>query len=215
MQVAHTISAITPSLNQGYLAHTFTANIARSYIQATLLKSNNPILTLCLNAMLCYDTCLQSPRTLFVHDFAGLGPSNAPLCNACGRPIVLLDMSVAHSSGVTNRGLVVPQSLTAPQYQSGRTRLAGARLELPIFFQREDNGLPGLAVTDALSGRLPLMGMTNPARLGGKSSTYICINVGCHSFTLVFVLMDSSSGPDFLRTRDRFKPKTKLKRRNP
>ncbi|KZV66144.1 hypothetical protein PENSPDRAFT_556345, partial [Peniophora sp. CONT] len=73
-------------------------------------------------------------------------------------------------------GAVIPQRLAAPRFPSGRTRLISARLELPIFFLREDNGLPGLSVADALSGSLRLQGMTEPARLGGKSSTYISIN---------------------------------------
>ncbi|VDC00983.1 unnamed protein product [Peniophora sp. CBMAI 1063] len=170
-------ATITPSLAQGYLSHTFTATIAYIYIRTTLLKTDDPTITLCLNAVLCYDTCIQSPQTLFIRDIRGLAPPDSPTCLSCAASIALLDMNVAYYSGDgTSRGPVIPQRLAAPRFPGGRTRLTGARLELPIFFQREDNGAPGLSVADALSGRVHLRGVTEPARLGGKSSTYICIN---------------------------------------
>lgn len=132
--------------------------------------------------------------------------------------IAILDMSVHHSSGGAVRGPVIPQQLAAPRFQSGRTRLQAARLELPIFFRREGNGAPGVSVADALSGCLRLQGMADPARLGGKSSTYICINVRCsvlihvddHTHDLAWY-----SGLDFRTIEGRSKRETRLSARIP
>jgi hypothetical protein len=92
-----------------------------------------------------------------------------------GRPLWLLDYSIAQT------GTVVPQELWSPQNVNDfRQYVTEAELQMPIFFV-QDNGCLGLPLGDALNGRChTLRGAQMHAPLGGKTTTFIRIKVCSH-----------------------------------
>ena len=89
-----------------------------------------------------------------------------------GRPLWLLDYSIADT------GTVVPQELWSPQNVNDfRQYVTDAELQMPIFFAQE-NGHLGLSLDDAMNGRCQnLRDARMQAHLGGKTTTHIRIKV--------------------------------------
>lgn len=159
-------TSLFPSLLvDGYISQSFSPKTAERYFH-DLLKTNSSDLT-----QLCQTIDLSDGLSFVVQDVATQDPP-LPLEDSCGRSHWLLD------HGVVQPGTVVPQQLWSPQHDNEfRQYVTNAKLQMPVFFIQEDGRL-GLSLDDAARGRCHnLRDGGKVAPLGGKTTTFIRINV--------------------------------------
>jgi hypothetical protein len=166
-------------LVDGYIAQSFGPIIAQRYLY-DLLKVNQQQCSL-------RQLCQAIPRpdrpgavTFVVGAVATRQPPPPLMQDHNGRPLWLLDYSIAPT------GTVVPQALWSPQdVNDFKQYVTDAELQMPIFFTQE-NGHLGLSLDDAANGRChTLRGARAHVHLGGQTTTFIRIKVCSHQPNLL------------------------------
>lgn len=153
-------------LVDGYIARTFGPIKAERYL-FDLLKTNN-------SGLKQLSRTIPNPGGLgvtFIVEAVGTRHSPQPLMqDRSGRPLWLLDYSIAEMD------TVVPQELWSPQnVVDYRQHVTQAELQMPIFFAQEHGHL-GLSLDDAINGRCQtLRDGRMQAPLGGKATTHMRI----------------------------------------